>query len=206
MTISSRVGVIIGLGVLALLIGAAGLLAIVLPQRAQEHRLATTIQQAQTALLSSKTGSAQETPAQATDLFRLSEAMPTVVGMPMILRDLVRLTTASGLTLDSVKPSPVVAPASSYSVVPLVVVVSGRYAGVTSLLQRLEQAVRVVGGTLQVEGRLFDVDQLQLTSTDGETVNATLNLDAFVYGTAAATPTAVASTASTTTSTTATPG
>jgi hypothetical protein len=86
-TISSRVGTIIGLAVLALVIGAAGLLTIVLPQRSQEHHLASKIQQAQTQLLQSKTGQAAASPAQATDLFRLAEAMPNTVEMPGILRD-----------------------------------------------------------------------------------------------------------------------
>jgi hypothetical protein len=92
-------------------------------------------------------------------------------------------------------------------VVPLVIVVSGTYGSLTTLLRRLNQAVRIDGATLRVTGRLFDVDQLQVTSTDGKTVSATLNLDAFVYGSSAAASTAVSSTSTTsTTSTTTTTG
>ncbi len=202
MSISPRVALVAGLAGLAALIAAAGFVLVVLPQHSQEQQLATKIQQEQTQLISSKVGQASASPSQATDLYRLSEAMPSSVEMPGILRDLSRLATASSLTLDSVKPSPVVAPTPAYSVVPLIVVVSGKYAALTGFLQRLRQAVRSQGGRLQVEGRLFDVDQLQLSSTDGKTVSATLNLDAFAYGTAGVAPAAVSS--SPTTSTTAT--
>lgn len=202
MTISPRVGLIAGLAALAGLIGAAGLLLLILPQRSKDQQLATQIQEAQTQLISSKAGHAAASPAQAADLYRLTEAMPNAVEMPGILRDLARLSAASGLTLDSVKPSPVVAPAPAYAVVPLVIVVSGKYAALTSFFQRLQQAVRTESGKLQVAGRLFDVDQLALTSTDGRTVSATLNIDAFVYGTSAVAPTAVSSTATTTSTST----
>jgi Tfp pilus assembly protein PilO len=203
-TVSARVGLIAGLAALAALIAAAGLLLLILPQRSKGHQLAAQIQQAQTQLISSKAGHVAASPAQATDLFRLTEAMPNSVEMPGILRDLARLAGASDLTLDSVKPSPVVAPGQTYSVVPLVIVVSGKYPALTGFFQRLQQAVRSERGKLQVEGRLFDVDQLALTSTDGKTVSATLNIDAFVYGTSAVAPTAVSSTGTTTSTSTTT--
>lgn len=206
MSISTRATLVAGLAALAGLIATTGLVLVVLPQRAKAQQLAARIQQAQAQLISSKTSLASASPSQATDLYRLSEAMPSSVEMPGILRDLSRLATASGLSLDSVKPSPVVAPTPVYSVVPLLVVVSGKYASLTGFLQRLRQAVRVERGVLRVEGRLFDVDQLQLTSTDGKTVSASLNLDAFAYGTAGVAPAAVSSTptATTTTATTTT--
>jgi hypothetical protein len=75
------------------------------------------------------------------------------------------------------------------SAVPLQIVLDGSYAGVEHFLARLRAAVRVVRGNARTDGRLFLVDQVQLTSSSGSAtpagpqseMSATLNLVAFDY-------------------------
>ena len=59
--------------------------------------------------------------------------------------------------------------------------VTGKFSAITAFTRRLRDAVQTPGGRLVVNGRLFDVNQVAMTSPDGRTVSATLNLDAFDY-------------------------
>jgi len=191
---------------LAMLIAAGGYLAVVVPQTTKANDLASQLASAQAKLIRSpvphKTGNAT----QATDLFRLTEAMPNSDDMPGILLDLSRLAQASSVTIASVQPSPLVALTQGYSALPIAVVVNGKYDAVSAFLGRMRQAVQIRGSRLEVDGRFFVVNQMALTTTDGKTVDATLNLDAFVYGAAPATSSTAGTpgTSSTTTTTTAT--
>ena len=99
----------------------------------------------------------------------------------------------------------------SYSVLPISVTFNGNFYNLADFLYRLRSLVTVTAGRLDATGRLFEVDTLTFNESPLKfpQIQATLVIDAFVYGsgvpTAAvisATPTTTATTATTTTSTT----
>jgi hypothetical protein len=213
------------LAVLALVIAGVGMFAVILPQRSQVGTLNQQLAAAEATLVAAHAPPTSH-PAVgqgATDLFRLMEAMPNNDEMPGILLDLSALAKASSVTITSVRPSPRIPLLAGYSAIPIVVDVNGTYAAVTKLLHLMRGDVQDTKGRLAVDGRLLITNEIQLTSPDGRTVQAILNLDAFDYGalpsatatagapagagsttTAATTSTASTSTASTTTPSTTT--
>jgi hypothetical protein len=175
----------VALGVAAALILIAGVGLLVLPQRSHIHKIngEVSAEQAQLTTAQAAAASPASSPVKvnAADLFRLSEAMPDTDRMPQILVDLSALARASSVELTSVKPSTEV-PLTGYTALPLVIGVTGKYKAVTQFTRRLHDAVRTPSsGRLLVSGRLFIVNQIQLSSSDGRTVSAVINLDAFDY-------------------------
>ena len=174
----------IALGAAAGVILVAGILLVVLPQRSHVSRLGNDTVAAQAQLSAARAAAAapktHEPSVRATDLFRLAEAMPNTDRMPSILVQLSSLAKASSLTITAIKPSTKV-PLQGYAALPLTVSVTGKYADLTRFARRLRDAVRASNEKLVVNGRLFDVNQIALTSADGRTVSAVLNLDAFDY-------------------------
>ena len=180
---SSKTLTIIGLGAAGALILIAGLALVVLPQRSHAHRLDVATAAAQEQLVAARAAAAHPAPAvkvHASDLFRLSEAMPDSDRMPGIVDTLSSLAAASSVSLVSIRPSTPVS-LTGYKALPLVAIVTGKFGAVTAFTRRLRDAVQTPGGRLAVNGRLFDVNQIVMTSADGRTVSATLNLDAFDY-------------------------
>lgn len=178
--------ILYGVSVFGLLIGVAGYFALVAPQKATSHRLDAEIQAAEVRPAAAQQArAAKQPPVHATDIFRLTKAMPDSNDVPGILDRLSQLAQASSTTLQSVQPSPVVPLTGGYGALPLNVVVGGPFAGVSSFLQRLRQQVALgKKGALHVDGRLLVVNNVQLATTTGSAVTATLSLDAFVYGVA----------------------
>jgi Tfp pilus assembly protein PilO len=186
----------IALGVLAAVILVAGVAFVVMPQRSHESRIDKQTAAAKLQLADIRAAAAVTTPpvsVRATDLFRLSEAMPDDVRMPAILVQLASLAQASHLEITSIKPSTAV-PLSGYSAIPLAVTVTGKYAALTGFARRVRDMVVSSTRKLVVTGRLLDVNAVALTSADGRTVSATLNLDAFSYVPAAPVPAGTATT------------
>jgi hypothetical protein len=189
-----------GLPVLGLLVGLVGYLALVAPQKSEAKRLDSQSQALESQLVTARRPAPKPMSARAADLFRLTKAMPDANDMPGILLDLSRLARASSVTIESVKPSVQVPLTQGYAALPLSVVLSGKFADVSNFLQLLRRQVQIGGkGRLQVDGRLLVANQVQLASTDGRLLSATLSLDAFVYGVA---PPPSSSTTTTTTSAT----
>jgi hypothetical protein len=180
---ASQTVVIAALGALAALILVAGVLLVVEPQRSHEHRLNEAVSAAQAKLDAARAPLATSAPGgkvDASDLFRLSEAMPDADRMPEILVGLSRLAAASSVQLASVRPAAEV-PLQGYTALPIVVTVNGKYAAVTAFMHRLRESVAMPHGHLVVNGRLFVANQVALTSSDGRTITATVSLDAFDY-------------------------
>jgi hypothetical protein len=212
---NSQTALVAALAALALLIAGAGVFTLVLPQRSKANELKSQLASAESALVAARVSSTSAAAVDATDLFRLTEAMPDRDQMPGILIGLSRIATESSVTLTAVRPAPRIQ-LTGYSALPIVIVAQGRYAGVTAFLRKLRMEVQTSHNRLSVTGRLFVANQIQLVTTDGRTVSATINLDAFEYvaappvsataGVNAATGGSTASTqsTSTTTSTTAT--
>lgn len=172
------------LALLALAIAGGGLLAVVLPQRNQAGSLDQSLASAEAELAMAQTRAPSPLAAgsNAVDVFRLMEAMPDEVEMPLVMLDLSALAQESRVSLQSVKPSAPVALAAGYTAVPISVDITGTYATVTAFLRDVREAVQDPPKGLSVSGRLLVTNEVQLMSPDGRTVDATLNLDAFQYG------------------------
>jgi Pilus assembly protein, PilO len=182
-----------GLAVLAL-----GLVLVVQPERDKAKTLHAQVDQAQTQIVSTQASPSGAGNAGATQIFQLSRAMPFADDMPGILLSLSRTAAATSTALISVHPSPRMTLSDGSSAVPVQIVLDGSYLGVERFLQQLRAAVRVVRGNVRTDGRLFLVDQVQLTSSSGSPagtgpqseMSATLNLVALDYAApAAAAPT-----------------
>ena len=188
------VGLVAG-GLAALVLG---LFLVVLPERDQVKTLHGQIDQAQTEIVSTQASRNGTTSTGATQIFQLSRAMPYTDDMPGILLSLSRTAAVTSTALISVHPSPRMTLSDGSAAVPVQVVLDGTYAGVERFLHQLRAAVRVVRGSVRTDGRLFLVDQVQLTSSSGSPtgtgpqseMSATLNLVAFDF----AAPVATAST------------
>ena len=144
------------------------------------------------------------------DVYRLAKAMPVNSDMPDLVLELSQLARDTGISFDSISPQPVAA-VGSYSVLPISVTFNGNFYNLADFLYRLRSLVTVHAGTLDATGRLFSVDTLAFNESEKKfpQIQATLVIDAFVYGSApasvpAATPPA-ATTPSSTTTTTGTP-
>lgn len=140
------------------------------------------------------------------DVYRLAKAMPSKTDMPDVLLELSQLARDTGIRFDAVSPQPVSA-VGSYSVLPISVTFNGNFYNLADFLYRLRSLVTVHAGRLDATGRLFAVDTLTFSEGEGKfpQIQATLVIDAFVYGVApapAATPAAPPATTTTTTTTT----
>lgn len=122
------------------------------------------------------------------DLYSLAKAMPSTEDMPNLLLQLDQVARSSGVTLTSIAPGPATpSTGTSFSTVTITLALSGDFYSLTDLLYRLRSLVAVRNGALQTSGRLFSVGSVGLTPTGtGAQLNATVIMNAYVYGTAAA--------------------
>jgi hypothetical protein len=133
--------------------------------------------------------------------------------MPDLLLELSQLARDTGIRFDSISPQPP-APIGSYTVLPISVTFNGNFYNLADFLYRLRSLVTVHGGRLDATGRLFAVDTLTFNESalNFPQIQATLVVDAFVYGSGVpappvvpTTPTETTSTSTTETTTTETP-
>jgi len=142
------------------------------------------------------------------DVYRLAKAMPDRMDMPDLLLELSQLARDTGIRFDSISPQ-ASAPIGGYMVLPISVTFQGNFYNLADFLYRLRSLVSVHAGRLDATGRLFSVDTLTFNESTLKfpQIQATLVIDAFVYGSGAppvvvpTTPTTT-TTATTTTSTT----
>lgn len=200
---------LVGLGAVVALFG---LLVVVMPQRSKVHSLDASITSAQAQLVVLHARKPTLPAVRAAELFQLARAMPNGGDMPGILLGLARAAGASSVTLTSVTPAVPTTLADGSTAVPLTVAVGGSWSGLAAFLKTLRDQVAVHGAKLDVAGRLFIVDGVQVSSgTVGGEVQATLTLSAFTYGVPAppapiAAPGTTTTTPATTTTTTPAPG
>jgi len=144
------------------------------------------------------------------DIYRIAEAMPSIVDMPDILLQLDQTASAAGVTMGSISPGTPVAGATGYSTIPISLTATGNFYTVTDLLYRLQNLVSVRNGALDASGRLYSIDSVSLSPQPGNLLAANVSLETYVYGTVnapgapATTTTATTSTDTTSTDTTAT--
>ena len=114
-------------------------------------------------------------------IYKLAKAMPSLADMPDLLLELNQTASAAGVTLTSIAPGPVTDGLTGYSTIAIAIAVTGDFYNVTDLIYRLRNLVSVRNGTLEANGRLFAIDSVGLTPSGGNKVNATVNLETYVY-------------------------
>jgi Tfp pilus assembly protein PilO len=201
----------VGLAVFGLVLGLGSYMILVAPQKSKAAALSGAIDAAQSSLYvlqhQPRVHAKKPKPpvVEAADLFRLTKAMPDSQDVPGILLSLMRLAQASSLELISVTPPATTPPqsATGYTAVPVTVTVHGKFTDVANFLQRLRDSVVVTHGHLKVTNRLYIPTLISLSVFDSETLNASIGLSAFIYGTppppvvaATTDPTATTTTAS----------
>jgi Tfp pilus assembly protein PilO len=183
--------------VVAALIAGAGWFVVVSPKRSDASTLAATIQLERSQLAASQ--HAQASGYSATAVRGVGEALPPSPAIPEVVDQLSKLARRAGVSLDNVAPQATL-PGEGYVIVPLNVVVDGRYFGVERFLNLVRTQVRLDKSHVTAAGRLFDVQSVSLQQTEpAPTVSATLLLRTFYYS-----PTTTQAPATTTTDTTTT--
>jgi type IV pilus assembly protein PilO len=195
----------------ALVLGAAGYFLLISPEGAKLKHVKASEADAQQALAAydQKVAAARSAPKiRIADVYRLAKAMPNEPDMPDVLLELSQLARDSGIEFTSISPQPEIV-IGSFSVLPISVTFNGTFYDLADLLYRLRSLVEVHAGALDATGRLFSVDSLTFGQSPQQSfphIQATLVIDAYVYGTAGApaAPPAPAPTTTTATDTTST--
>jgi type IV pilus assembly protein PilO len=206
------IGIIVGA---VLVVGLAGWFLLIRPQGAKVTDLKTQAAEVQAKIdaYRQQVAAARAVPKiEVADVYRLAKAMPDRADMPDLVLELSQLARDTGIRFDSITPQQIT-PIGSYMVLPISVTFQGNFYNVADFLYRLRSLVSVHAGRLDATGRLFSVDTLTFNESTLKfpQIQATLVIDAFVYGAGApapapvpATPTTTATTTTTATSTTTT--
>jgi hypothetical protein len=197
-------GVVVGL----VMYGLAGYFLLVSPQKGKAADLKRQAETAQQQIDQYRTLAAQARatpPIRVAELFRLTKAMPDSVDMAGVILELSRVARDSGIEFDSITPQGTT-PVSGYSTVPLSVDFDGNFYELSDFLFRLRNLVRVNGGRLDAQGRLFVVDSISFgeSTKSFPQIKASLTVHAFVYGDLSTAAPPVTETTPTTTDTTTT--
>ena len=172
-----------------LVLGALGYFALVRPQKGTASNLSkqiaaeqTQVDQARALLVKAK--DAQKV--RVADLFRLTKAMPDQPDEAGILLELNNVARHAGISFDSISPQGST-PLSGYQVVPINVVFNGNFFQLNDFLFRLRNLVDVRRGALAADGRLFTVDNINFDEGEAKfpQIQASLTIDAYIYGTGA---------------------
>jgi Tfp pilus assembly protein PilO len=178
----------------ALLLCVATWVLLVSPQRTKATKLDADIVSQQQQIDESK--AALQTPkanlhVKASDVYRLTRAMPNSMDMSGIILTLNQLATAHHLQFASIQPNPQVTQ-TGFNVQPAAVQLQGRFSDVSSFLGEVRKLVDVKKHQLKATGRLFSVDSIELGKPDNKLafpiVKATLTIDAFTFVGAVVTP------------------
>jgi hypothetical protein len=197
------IGIIVGA---VLVVGLAGWFLLVHPQGGKYNdlkRQTLDVQQKIDAYHRQVAAARSAPKIEVADVYRLAKAMPDRTDMPDLVLELSQLARDTGIRFDSISPQPI-APLGSYQVLPIAVTFNGNFYNLADFLYRLRSLVTVQAGRLDATGRLFAVDTLTFNESPLKfpQIQATLVVDAFVYGTGAPAPAAVPTTPATTTSST----
>jgi type IV pilus assembly protein PilO len=199
------IGLIVGA---VLVVGFAGWFLLVRPQGAKLNDLKRQTADVQLRIdaYNQQVAAARSAPKiEVADVYRLAKAMPDRTDMPDLVLELSQLARDTGIRFDSISPRPAT-PLGSYQVLPISVTFNGNFYNLADFLYRLRSLVTVHAGRLDATGRLFAVDTLTFNESPLKfpQIQASLVIDAFVYGAGTPAP-AVLPTTSTTTTTTTTP-
>lgn len=183
----SKAGLIGLAAALAVVFTAGGWFLLVNPKRSKSAELDTRITQVESDIAQRRAELARpraNVRVRASDLYRLTKALPDDVDVPGIMLELGRLAGNRSITVTSIAPSTQVA-ASGYVVQPVAVTLEGRFSNVSGFLGDVRRLVQVRKGNLDVRGRLFSVDDVALGQPDAPkafpSVKATVTVDAFLF-------------------------
>jgi hypothetical protein len=183
----------IGIVVAAVLVvGLAGWFLLVRPQGAKLDNLkreTADVQQKIDAYKQQVAAARAAPKIEVADVYRLAKAMPDKTDMPDLLLELSQLARDTGIRFDSISPQPIAA-VGSYQVLPISVTFNGNFYNLADFLYRLRSLVSVHAGQLDATGRLFSVDTLTFNESPLKfpQIQASLVVDAFVYGVGAVSP------------------
>jgi Tfp pilus assembly protein PilO len=197
--INGRLALLLAI-VLVLVVVLVSWFAVLSPQRSKAAALDAQIGDANVQLASTQALLSSPTARQsAGQLAQLRRALPDDTEMSDILRELSRAAGKTGVRLDSITPSTPVSAAGAQAV-PITLSISGRYFRIANFLHELRTRARVEDGNVRVRGRLFAVDNMAIAKgVNPGLLQATLALDAFMTGGAAAQPSTAPGTQTTTT-------
>jgi Tfp pilus assembly protein PilO len=175
-----------------LVVAAAGYFLLISPQRSKSAELAAEAQSVEAQIQARRIDNAQARnvePIRVADLFRVTKAMPPADDMPGMLLELNRIARETGIRFESITPQET-ADAGGYLRRPIDLVFDGNFYELSDFLFRLRSLVRVRGGQLEATGRLFTVNSLNFVESQRgfPRIKATLNVNAYVYGTGAPAP------------------
>lgn len=177
----------LGVGALAVvLVLAAGWFLLIAPKRSEATTLEQDVAAKQVELANRRAELAQpsaEVKVRASDLYRLTKALPNTTDMSGILLDVDRLASQNELAFRSITPGSAQMGASALSL-PITVVVQGRFTSVSRFLRDVRTLVRVRDGRLDARGRVYSVTQVDLGAPETATfpvVKATITLNAHAY-------------------------
>ena len=176
--------------VAVLLVALVGWFGLVHPKSGAAANLTTQIDAANAKLLqaqNTRAAAKRQKPVRVANLFRLVKAMPDAEDMSGILLQLSQVAQDTGISFESITPGNPV-PLTGYQAVPIKLVFGGNFYDLSDFLLRLRSLVTVRHGALDATGRLFAVDTLGFGPAKGgfPQIDATLTVDAFIYGGAAA--------------------
>jgi Tfp pilus assembly protein PilO len=191
-----------------LLVAAAGFFLLIMPNRGEASELDDQIAALQGQIVEQRARSSVDPPkpVEVSDLFRLAKAMPDDIDMSGMLLELNRVAGETGISFDSISPGGAVVQ-GAYQVVPVSLVFVGNFYSLSDFLYRLRNLVQVRDGDLAANGRLFTVDTISFAEGRGgfPNIQASLSVNAVVYGTTPAAAAPAPATTTTTTTTTTTP-
>jgi hypothetical protein len=160
------------------------------PQRSKADDLSTQVSAAKSELASDEqliaTAKKQNTLGNAKAAER---ALPDTPRVSEILRQLTALAAESRTELDTITPG-TPTPYGTSQALPIALTFKGRYFGLQKLLKLMRQSAGVSGGKIISKGRLYTVDSIQFSggqaaaatpSADAANIQATINLNAFIY-------------------------
>ncbi len=156
------------------------------PKREKVVLLDSSITLKQSELAQKKAALAQPSTAirvRASDLFRLTKALPDASDMPAIILDINRLAAANKLAFRSIAPTAAIVGVGSLAQ-PVTVTVQGRFGSVSRFLGDLRELVRVRDGLLDARGRTYSISQIELGSPDELSfpmVKATVTINAHSF-------------------------
>jgi len=168
-----------------LLLGVLPYVLIVGPKRSEAEDLARDVQATRDLIAQARSQrTANRIPSETVaEILNLSTAVPSVTDTPGVLLELDRLARQSGLDLSSVSPGDPAA-VGGFEVVPMRATVEGSLFEVSNFAGRLRRLVELRQGGARVRGRLFRIDQIELTEGESKfpQLTATLALGVFRLG------------------------
>ncbi len=180
-----RAALAAGIGAFVLVL-AAGWFLLIAPKRQEAASLEQDVAAKQVELAAKQAELASppaEVKIKASDLYRLTKALPDGTNMSGILLDVHRLAAKNKLVFHSVTPGSPSLGAAGVTL-PMTVVVQGRFTSVSRFLGDVRSLVKVRDGRLDARGRTYSVTQVELGAPDKvafPVVKATVTLNAHSF-------------------------